>query len=87
MPETTVTVTHEVGLHARPASAFVKKAAGFKSDITVSCNGRTANAKSILAVLTLGAHKDAQIAIKAEGEDADEALAALQELVETNFGE
>jgi phosphocarrier protein len=45
------------------------------------------NAKSILAVLTLGAHKDSEITIKAEGEDAAEALSALEELVLNNFGE
>ena len=87
MPEVTVTVQHEVGLHARPASMFVKKATGFKSDINVTCDGRSANAKSILSVLTLGAHKGAEIEITAEGEDADEALVALRELVESNFGE
>ena len=70
MPEITLTVNHEVGLHARPASMFVQTAAKFTSDIEVTHGETTANAKSILAVLTLGAHKDAEIVIKAEGEDA-----------------
>lgn len=87
MPETTVTVQHEVGLHARPASLFVRKAGEFNSDITVTCGDRSANAKSILSVLTLGVHKGAEIEIEAEGEDADEALVALKELVDNNFGE
>ncbi|MDX1412752.1 MAG: HPr family phosphocarrier protein [Candidatus Promineifilaceae bacterium] len=87
MPTINVTITHEVGLHARPASLFVKTAGQYNSDIAVSYNGRSANAKSILSVLTLGVHKDAEIEITADGEDADEALAALQELVENNFGE
>ena len=87
MPEITLTVNHEVGLHARPASAFVKTAAGFSSDITVTHGEKTANAKSILTVLTLGAHKGAEILIKAEGDDADDALKALEELVNNNFGE
>jgi phosphocarrier protein HPr len=87
MPEITLTVTHEVGLHARPASVFVQTAAKFSSDIEVTHGETTANAKSILAVLTLGAHKDAEIIIKAEGEDAEDALSALQELVLNNFGE
>ena len=85
MPAINVTITHEVGLHARPAALFVKTAGQYKSDITVSCGSRSANAKSILSVLTLGAHKDSEIEIKAEGEDADEALAALKELVDNNF--
>ena len=87
MPEIRLTITHEVGLHARPASMFVQTAAKFSSDIEVTHGETTANAKSILAVLTLGAHKDSQIVIKAEGEDADEALKALEELVLDNFGE
>ena len=87
MPESTVTVTHEVGLHARPASMFVQTAAKFSSDIEVTHGETTVNAKSILGVLTLGAHKDAEIIIKAEGEDAEDALQALEQLVLDNFGE
>jgi len=87
MPEITVTVNHKVGLHARPASVFVQTAAKFSSDIEVSHGINTVNAKSILAVLTLGAHQGAVITIKAEGEDAEEALQALEELVNNNFGE
>ena len=87
MPEITLTVRHEVGLHARPAALFVQTAKQFKSEITVTHGERTANAKSILSVLTLGANQGAVITIRAEGEDADEALAALESLVESNFGE
>lgn len=87
MSEITITVQHEVGLHARPASMFVRKAAEFTSDITVTNGDRSANAKSILSVLTLGVHKGTEIQINAEGEDAGEALLALQELVDNNFGE
>ena len=87
MPEIKLTVNHEVGLHARPASIFVQTAAKFSADIEVTHGETTANAKSILAVLTLGAHKGAEILISAEGEDAAEALKALEELVLDNFGE
>lgn len=87
MVEKKVIVNHKVGLHARPASVFVQTAAKFSSDITVSCEDRNANAKSILTVLTLGANKGAEITIAAEGEDAEEAVNALVELVENNFGE
>ncbi len=87
MPEITLTITHEVGLHARPASMFVQTAAKFSSEIEVSHGEKTVNAKSILAVLTLGAHKGAEITVKAEGEDAAGALKALEELVLNNFGE
>ncbi|HAY83902.1 MAG TPA: HPr family phosphocarrier protein [Chloroflexi bacterium] len=87
MPEKNVIVQHKVGLHARPASVFVQTASKFSSTITVSCEGRNANAKSILNVLTLGAHQGAEITIAAEGEDAEEALSTLVGLVENNFGE
>ncbi len=87
MPEIKLTINHEVGLHARPASMFVQTAAKFSSDIEVTHGETTANGKSILAVLTLGAHQGAELLISAEGADADEALKALEELVTDNFGE
>jgi phosphocarrier protein HPr len=87
MPQITLVIEHEVGLHARPASLFVQTAARFTSDIEVTHGEITANAKSILAVLTLGAHQGAEITLKAEGPDADQALNALEELVKSNFGE
>ncbi len=86
MPEIILTITHEVGLHARPASIFVQTAAKFSSDIEITFGETTVNGKSILAVLTLGVHKDAEIKVTAEGEDAADALAALEELVLNNFG-
>jgi phosphocarrier protein HPr len=87
MPEIKLTITHKVGLHARPASIFVKTAAEFSSDIEVTHGDKTVNAKSILAVLTLGAHQGSEIVVKAEGDDAEDALSALEELVTNNFGE
>jgi phosphotransferase system HPr (HPr) family protein len=87
MPEITLTVRHEVGLHARPAAVFVQTAKQYASDIRVTHGEREANAKSILTVLALGANQGAVITIRAEGEDAEQALAALAALVEDNFGE
>jgi phosphocarrier protein HPr len=87
MPEITLIVENEVGLHARPASVFVRTASGFSSDITVSHGEKSVNAKSILSVLTLGAHKGAVVVVNAKGEDAGEALSALKDLVDNNFGE
>jgi phosphocarrier protein HPr len=87
MPETTLTIHHKVGLHARPAALFVQTAKQFNCDIRVTHGEREANAKSILGVLALGAEQGAVITTRAEGEDADQALAALEALVEDNFGE
>ena len=86
MPEITLTVHHEVGLHARPAATFVRTAKQFNSAIRVTHGEREANAKSILSVLTLGVDQGAVITLCAEGEDAGQALAALEALVEDNFG-
>lgn len=87
MLEKTLIVRHEVGLHARPAALFVQTAKRFASEIEVHHGERRANAKSILSVLTLGANQGATLTLRAEGGDAAEALAALVELVESNFGE
>jgi phosphotransferase system HPr (HPr) family protein len=90
MVETRLTVTHKVGLHARPAALFVQTANKFASSIKVknlTSHGNLVDAKSIIMVLTLGVMKDHEICIQAEGADEDKALAALASLVEANFGE
>ncbi|MGZ3581462.1 MAG: HPr family phosphocarrier protein [Ktedonobacterales bacterium] len=85
--EKTMTLTNRVGLHARPASLFVQTAARFKSRITVTCNGKAADARRILEVLQLGAESGAVLQVRAEGENAAEAIDALETLVANRFGE
>lgn len=88
--EITLTIVNEIGLHARPAALFVQTAGGFQSAITVRNLTRdtpTVDAKSMFSVLSLGAQLNHQIAIAAEGPDAEEALATISELVERGFGE
>jgi phosphocarrier protein HPr len=87
MPEIQLEILHEVGLHARPAALFVQTASKFQSDIHVQNGESSANAKSILEVLTLGAGKGAVITLTAEGEDAEQALSALEQLNARNFEE
>jgi phosphotransferase system HPr (HPr) family protein len=87
MPDITLTVNYEVGLHARPASLFVQTTAKYTSNIDVTHNEITANAKSILAVLILGVQQGSEISINEEGIDADDGLQALEELIKSNFGE
>ncbi len=85
-----VVVRHPVGLHARPAAKFVQLANQFPCDILVSnleSNTPPANAKSILGVLSLGVSSGHRIRIQAKGEQATEALQALRDLIESNFGE
>ncbi len=90
MQSSDITVTHPVGLHARPAAEFVKTAGKFPCSITV-CNltaaGKTVNAKSILSVLTLGVQQGHTIRIETDGEKEAEALTALKDLIQANFGE
>ena len=86
----TITLEHPAGLHARPASLFVQTANKFGSEIKVknlTNDSNHANAKSILSVLTLGVTQGTEIEIVAEGEDAEQAITALKDLIEDNFGE
>lgn len=80
-------IENKVGLHARPATLFVKAAQAHQADIKVSYDGKTVNAKSLLSLLTLGAAQGAVITVTAEGSDEAEAMNALTALVDSNFGE
>jgi len=84
--ERPVTIRSKSGLHARPAAILVQKAKGFRSQITVSKNDKTANAKSILSVLTLGAEQGDQVLLKITGDDAEIAIDELTSLLEEDLG-
>jgi phosphocarrier protein HPr len=75
--EATVALPEGVALHARPAATFVKTALRFRSRLSVGSDGKVADAKSILAVLALGARGGSVLRLSAEGDDAPDALAAL----------
>ncbi|HVB73342.1 MAG TPA: HPr family phosphocarrier protein [Ktedonobacteraceae bacterium] len=85
--ETSLVITNKVGLHARPASLLVQTAAQFQSKIQVQYGDKSANARSMLGVLKLGATAGATIVVQAEGEDAEQAIAALTDLARRNFDE
>lgn len=83
-------VINETGLHARPASMFVKLAKSFHSDIVVrnvTKDSPFVNAKTILRLLTSELCKGDELELKAEGDDETEAVRALIELVDGGFGE
>ena len=82
-----VTINNSIGLHARPATFFIQKANCFKSSIWVEKEDRKVNAKSLLGVLSLGIAQGMTITLLAEGSDEEEALNALEELVNTGFRE
>ena len=87
MQEVTLVVRAKVGLHARPAAVFVQTAKKFKSAVSISKDAMEVDAKSILSILTLAVNQGATIKIKANGEDEQAVVKALQDLVEANFGE
>jgi len=83
MVEKTVTVKNPHGLHARPAALFVQKASSFSSSsITVVKDGQEVDAKSILAILSLGVEPGTTITIRADGDDAEKAIAELAAICE-----
>jgi phosphocarrier protein HPr len=77
MVEKEAVIVPEAGLHARPAARFVKEAKSYSSEITVIKDGRGANAKSSLKLMTLGARHGDKVLIRAEGEDEEAAVDAL----------
>ncbi len=87
MPEVKLVIRNKVGLHARPAVLFVQAAQGFQSDVRVIKDGKEGNAKSFKSVLALAVNQNDEVVVRAEGADADAALAALTKLVKDNFGE
>ena len=82
-----VTINNEVGLHARPATYFIRKANEFKSGIWVEKDERRVNAKSLLGVLSLGIVGGVTIRIIADGSDEQDAVDALVKLIESGFAE
>jgi phosphotransferase system HPr (HPr) family protein len=79
--ETRVTLPDEVDLHARPAANFVRAAMRFSATVSVATDAKEADAKSLLSVLALGARRGTSIRLRAEGEDAAAAIAALATVV------
>ena len=85
-----LTVRNPSGLHARPAALFVEEAGRHRSRVTVENidrPGTRADARSLLSVLTLGVSSGHRIRLTVDGEDENEALAALSSLVESGLGE
>jgi phosphocarrier protein len=87
MMEQTYTIINKLGLHARAAAKFVTTASDYQADITVSREGRTVNGKSIMGVMMLAAAKGTEIKVNAVGDDAQDALDAIGQLIGNYFGE
>ena len=80
-------IENQIGLHARPAAKFVKTVEKCRAEITVTKDSDKVNGKSIIGLLTLAAGRGTKLVIEAEGDDATEAIDAIQSLVEGNFNE
>ncbi|MBR2972168.1 MAG: HPr family phosphocarrier protein [Clostridia bacterium] len=82
-----VTIQNSVGLHARPATFFIQKANSYKCSIWVEKEDCRVNAKSLLGVLSLGIVKGTTITLIADGNDENEAVSGLVDLVNSGFPE
>jgi phosphotransferase system HPr (HPr) family protein len=80
-------IVKQRGLHARPCHTLVRCALEFSGQVEISCEGRTANGKSILELMTLSAGKGAVLEFKATGEGAQDLVASLVGLVQSGFQE
>ena len=80
-------IINQRGLHARASAKFVKCAEGFNADITVSRDGMSVPATSIMGLMMLGAAMGTSISVEATGPEAEQALAALEQLVASKFDE
>lgn len=80
-------IVNALGLHARAAAQLVKLSNRFQCDVYVVKDGQEVNGKSIMGVLMLAATQGSTVLVRTEGEDAESALKAIGELVESGFGE
>ena len=87
MVEGLFTIRNRLGLHARAAAQFVKKASEFGSAVWVEKNGQRVNGKSIMGLLMLACPLGTRLTIKVDGADEQEAFADLGKLIEDGFGE
>lgn len=85
--ESRVVLSNKMGLHARPSTQIATMASRFVSDIRIAKDDDAVDAKSVLELLMLAAECGSELRISAEGEDAQEAVQALVQLVEGRFGE
>ena len=81
MKEISITVVDPVGLHARPATVAVNAASKFKCEVNVTYKGRTVNMKSIMGVMSLGIPTQSEVTISCEGDDEDEAIEQIEQIL------
>jgi phosphocarrier protein len=82
-----ITVINRLGLHARAAAKLVSCASGYLSQIHVQKNGQRVNGKSIMGVMMLAACQGSTLQVEVSGEDEQDALQAIEQLINNRFGE
>lgn len=87
MAEATVEIKNQLGLHLRAASTLAQAAAKFKAKITIGRDKEQVSAKSVTSLMMLGAELGVKLKVRAEGEDAREAVKTIETLFDDRFGE
>ncbi|MBR1911153.1 MAG: HPr family phosphocarrier protein [Treponema sp.] len=85
MKQFTYTVTDKLGIHARPAGDLVKVAKEYNSTIKISCNGKTVDAKRLIALMSLGAKQNHVVTVEVEGDDENAAAEKLEAFFKENL--
>jgi phosphocarrier protein len=83
----TLTIKNELGLHARSAAMIVRALERFRSNVFLERDGAQVDARSLLDILTLACPKDSRVVVRADGDDAREAVESIEKLVDDKFGE
>ncbi len=87
MVEKILTVQNRAGIHARPAAIIAQTSNKFASEINLTRDGTTVNAKSIMGVIAMGAGYNTQLVMTVEGPDESEAASVIEELFNSKFEE
>jgi phosphocarrier protein FPr len=87
MKQLEIVIHNPTGLHARPAKTLVKLAKQFQSNINIQHGAKTANAKSMVSVLTLGVTSGSQVTVMVEGEDEEAALTEIEAAILSGLGD
>jgi phosphocarrier protein HPr len=83
----TLTIKNELGLHARSAAMIVRVLERYRASVLLERDGNQVDARSLLDILTLACPKDSRIVVRADGDDAREAVNSIAQLVDDKFGE
>ena len=80
-------IVNKLGMHARAATKLVQTASRYRAEVHIEKDGHSANAKSVMGVLLLCGHQGSRVTVIAKGDDAEEAVAAIGQLIAERFGE